>query len=368
MTLVANRLLPLFIAGLLTTTACGGGEAPNSDGSLPDGGVGDAGQTDADSGSATDGAISPDGSTPDGGSIFPLQPSMRRRISAFGKTTCAINDNSEVICWGNDFGGPGPYTAMKGEFLTITTGENVQKLGREKMVCGILSSGELRCALWDGKPLDLPVNIQAMDFIDVAGSNNELAVLTTSGRVRLFGWYDEQYEGPPGGDKVVRVAYSGGVVCGIGEGGEALCWEKGKDSLPRVITGNYVDIATGDWQSCAVTDTGKIRCWDDEGGEFRSLPEEVDSYRIVQLASSRQGSRDKWCALVDDGRPICGDFGKAYPTTLPEEERLVEVAVGEFHYCGIRPDDTVLCWYCEIGDEQCAQITTPPPGFKATPR
>jgi hypothetical protein len=88
---------------------------------------------------------------------------------------------------------------------------------------------------------------------------------------------------------------------------------------------------------------------------------------VVQLASDAEG--DKLCALFNDGRVLCAtEFHSGIDEfRLPEGERVVEIAVGDTHVCGLRADDSALCVPLSCSGD-CTALITPPAGFKAAPR
>ncbi len=359
------------LCGVVALSAC---SAPDRDGTgdtLP---AGNAGMSGAGGTAGRGGEPGGMGGAGAGGAAFPLRPPARRRIAAFGDTTCALSKGSEVVCWGADgwsnLQEVGPYTAMRGDFLTLAVGSDFRS---RATVCGVLASGGVRCADWTGdaeRVKDLVANIPEGNFIDVAATGEEIAVLDTAGRITGVGNTSSWSAGPPGGRRAVRVTLAGSDVCAIGDEGEALCWYTSDfDTLLPAPVDEFIDIATGDGGTCALTVAGKVRCWNYQGIEWANgFAGETARYRIVQIASSHTSVHDKVCALTDQGRAICGDFALADDRNLPPGEALVELAVGDRHACGIRPDDTVLCWRCSADETECSLITTPPAGFKAAPR
>lgn len=358
------------LCGVAALCACSGPDGDGTGDTLP---AGNAGMSGAGGTAGRGGESGGLGGAGAGGAAFPLRPPARRRIAAFGATTCALSHASEVVCWGADGWTDdevGPYTAMKGDFLTLAVGSDFRS---RATVCGVLASGGVRCADWTGdaeRVKDLVANIPEGNFIDVAATGEEIAVLDKAGRITGVGNTSSWAAGPPGGRRAVRVTLAGSDVCAIGDKGEALCWYSSDlDALLPAPVDEFIDVATGDGVTCALTAFGKVRCWNYEGLERDyHFVREAARYHVVQLASSHTSVHDEVCALTDQGRAICGDFGSPDNRNLPPGEALVELAVGDRHACGIRPDDTVLCWRCSADETECSLITTPPAGFKAAPR
>jgi len=155
------------------------------------------------------------------------------------------------------------------------------------------------------------------------------------------------------------------------------------DALPFVELGSnarVVQIAAGGRHTCALLDSGQVKCWgDNEVGQLGlgdtnprgDEPGEMnDALRAVDLGAGRTataigaGGRHS-CAVLDDGGVKCwgwnnagqlgvgdnrnrGDepceMGELLPRVDLGGRRAVAVVVGGFHSCALLDDGNVACW------------------------
>lgn len=110
--------------------------------------------------------------------------------------------------------------------------------------------------------------------------------------------------------------------------------------------GTWSQVASGEYDFCALDRDGLIDCWgvnpngegDAPAGEFTAL----------------SGGYHNFCALDTDGYPICWGFREE--VTGAPREVLVALSVYDGNACGIREDGSVLCW----GDDEAT--AAPPSG------
>ncbi len=345
-------------------SGCGGSESNDT----PD----TAGVDVGDGAPPGDGSTDAGGDAPTPGDADSGAPVFTRvvthRIAAAEDATCVITAAGTVQCW-TVGAAPVLATALTGSIKTIAMGGG----GTAPTVCGLFADGSVKCADVTGKASGLTSLVPMRAFTNLAagtGSFTPAALLFdgTKTITRISG--SKATPLTPLTKAVNGGATASGRVCGVDEGGALAC-----TSIDGVYpdwtapsTETYRDVATDGSSVCAVTTSGKVRCWDEKGAALTGFATDAAPFNIIQLASSGEGlADDPICALVDDGRPICADNFTAFrarSTTLPVTEHVVEMAVGGWvggHLCGIRPDDTVVCW-------DCPSCNTVPAGLKAKPR
>jgi alpha-tubulin suppressor-like RCC1 family protein len=348
--------------------------------------------------------------------------------------TCLLGTDGGVWCWGNGFTarapvdlGPGRRAAAiaAGDFHTcaiIAPGSAdagaVRCWGENR--AGQLGVGTTRRVGDDRHPeaapaVDLGPGATARAL--AAGSNFTCAILggAQDGAVRCWGGNSSGQLGlgntaavgddepvasvPPvdlGGHRATAIAAGGFHACAVLDDGALQCWGgngtgelgRGNDANVgdadspgthppiRVGTGRTVTgIAAGLSTTCAILDTGGVRCWgyggsgalglgNDESVGDDETPASVPPValgagrRAVGLALGAYHS----CALLDDGSVRCwgpngrGELG--YGNTIPIGDaatpdqadpvkldgRAVELAAGGYHTCVLLDRGTLQCW------------------------
>jgi alpha-tubulin suppressor-like RCC1 family protein len=254
-------------------------------------------------------------------------------ITAGAYHTCALLDNGSVRCWGNGTSG------QLGNVAAVYIGDD-----ETPDTAG---------------PVDLGAGRKAVAV--AAGSYHTCAVLD-NGAVRCWGWGlygqlgyggtanigDDETPGSVGpvalgaGRKAIAIAAGEYHTCAILDDGAVRCWGAGDsgelgygnvdavgdDETPDAVgpvdlgTGRTaVGIALGLRTSCAVLDTGDVRCWgsstyglgygDREDIGDDETPGSVDPIdlgagRTALAISGRTGHN---CAVLDDGSVRCWGYG-----------------------------------------------------------
>ncbi len=188
------------------------------------------------------------------------------------------------------------------------------------------------------------------------------------------------------GGRVMRLARDS-HACALLSDGTVRCWGPnrhgelgngtrstiGDDELPRAaasveLGGRAVDVAVGHGWSCAVLDSGVVKCW----GRLLVDPDSRGSPEIREVdvggpVVSLSGASQHACALLTEGRVRCwganydGELG--YGTNDPIKSpaargdvdvggRVVQLALGEYHTCALLDRGSVRCW----GDSSEGQL------------
>lgn len=238
-------------------------------------------------------------------------------ISAGTDHQCARTELGTARCWGNSGHGELGYGSRRdiGRLASpasagdVPLGERVVQVAAGRyQSCALLESSRVRC--WGEAPLSGPIPrdqeeqarpADAFPLLDVGGKVRQIAVggsvcaLRMDGRVRCWGNNDHGQLGyghqrrvatPANagdvhvGGTVVQIAAGVAHVCVLLATGNVRCWGRGDygslgygngldigddetlESAGDVpIGGRVVQIAAGGFHSCALLDTGKVRCW-----------------------------------------------------------------------------------------------------------
>jgi len=286
-----------------------------------------------------------------------------KAISAGDSHTCAVRDDDKVICWG--FAGyyaTGYY--YRGPYNNIGDNETPGSVG----------------------PVDLGAGHTAKAIS--AGGRHTCAILDDNS-VRCWGNGAEGQVGYPNPNTILTPATEGPV-------------DLGQDGSGRKFTA--VAISAGGAHTCAILDTGTVRCWgygaDGQLGYANTASigdnETPGTAGPVDLGPERtavaiSAGRSHTCAVLDDSSVRCWGLGaggrlgygntrnvgdnetpaSAGPVNLGPGRTAVAISAGDSHTCARLDDGGVRCWgnagngrlgYCSpqsIGDNETPDAAGP---------
>jgi cysteine-rich repeat protein len=291
--------------------------------------------------------------------------------------TCALLDTGNVRCWGSDsFGQLGYASAIPiGDNETPATAGDVnvggiviQIVAGDNHTCALLGTGKVRCwgsnfngQLGYSNTTDIGASPAAAGDVNVGGVVIQLAAadrhtcaLLNTGKIRCWG------EGAFG-----QLGYSNPNTIGDNE-------------VPATagdvnIGGTAIQITAGGLQTCALLNTGKLRCWgfgangrlgygntnnigDDETPAFAG---DVNvGGAITQITTSG----NQTCALLSAGKIRCwgsganGRLGYGNTNNIGDNELpatagdinvggvVTQISTGGAHTCALLDAGNVRCW------------------------
>jgi len=326
------------------------------------------------------------------GSVGPVDLGAGRTalaVSAGGDHTCALLDTHQVRCWGagangrlgygntNDIGdnespgSAGPVDLGAGRTAVAISAATAH-------TCAILDTGQVRC--WGN------------------GANGRLGY----GNTNSIG--DNETPGGFGpvdlgtGRTAVAISAGNSHTCAILDTGQVRCWGNGANG--RLGYGNTttigdnetpggfgpvdlgagrtaVAISAGNAHTCAILDTGQVRCWGlgtngrlgygntnsigDNEAPGSVAPVDLGAGRTAVAISAAGAST---CVILDTGQVRCwgsgadgrlgtgnlndiGDNetpGSVPPVDLGAGRTAVAISVGAAHACALLDDGSVRCW------------------------
>lgn len=227
---------------------------------------------------------------------------------------------------------------------SITAGSN--------HACALLETGGVKCwgynakgQLGDGTFVSkAPVQVQGLTsgITAIAAGSNHTCVLTTVGGVKCWG------------------ANSGGQV------GDGTTTDQSSPVQVEGLTSGVTAVTAGGTHTCALLDTGSVKCWGYNGSAFRVLgdvgtverwlePTQVDGLATGVAAIS--ASAYHTCALMNTGGVKCwgrngnGQLGNGLAqqsNTVVQVSELTSgvaaIALGYAHSCALMIDGTAKCW------------------------
>ena len=363
-------------------------------------------------------AVSP----PDSGARLGL---VRMSANADGAHTCAVKEDSTVICWGLDSNG------QLGDGKTTNSPAPVKVAGFDGAIsvaagnyhtCALVFNGNVFC--WgDNKAgqLGIGTTTASLKPVQVSGVTGVVAIAagslhTCAVRVDGTAWCWGSNSAGQIGDGTLQnrliptrvsgistaASIAGGAAhsCALLADGTARCWgANGRGQLgdgtttqrplPVTVSGlsganaNPVALSTGDDDTCAVRSDGTAWCWGDNTfGKLgdgtttqRSTPVRVSG--ITTAISISAGSSDT-CTLLASGGVMCngdnnigqaGDGTTTTPRLTPGAVLNLSgdalIAVGNGFGCAMNVNETIQCWGNNSEDTLGNGSTTPP--FSTTP-
>lgn len=294
-------------------------------------------------------------------------------IDAGSEHTCALTTAGGVKCWGyNNYGQIGDNTTfdryapqnvfgMSSGLLAITTGW--------MHTCTLTSSGGAKC--WGTNhygQLGDNTSIDRHSPVDVIGLSSGITAISA------------------GGGHTCALTSSGGIKCW----GNNFSGQLGNGSVPSKIptpvdvtglTSDVVAIAAGTGHTCALTTSGGVKCWGSNvSGQLgdgttimRNTP--VDVIGLADGVSAISTGQEHSCALMESGKVKCwGDnrFGQVgdgtqtnrlTPTDVTGLSDITTIQLGEWHSCAITSGGGGTCWgwnkYGRLGDGTTITRLTP---------
>ena len=323
-------------------------------------------------------------------------------ISGHGNSMCALLDNADLKCWGNNFSGQlgtgdtaarGDGPGEMGDALTpIPLGAGLTAIGvsaGDSHTCALLVGGRVKCwgsnesgRLGQGNqdnapsPKELPAIQFARPAIAVSASNylfngkggqfgGSTCVLLDDGSARCWG----ESDGVPHPDST----YGYGIGDEPGEMSALSALTFGGSPAQSIIAGAV---------SAVVLSDGSLRLWgtgaqlgqpDLGSNRIGMTPAALASLAAVQLGAKKVKSiaigLNHACAVLDGGVLKCWGngtdgqlgLGSTWATSAaPSEVAAVDlgghsaqqVAAGTYHTCAILDDGTLRCW----GDNAYGQL------------
>jgi alpha-tubulin suppressor-like RCC1 family protein len=302
---------------------------------------------------------------------------LASRISVGGHHTCAVLDTGLMRCWGkNTYGQLGYNTKLSvgdGEAIAsygyVNVGGPVRKVAAGyEHTCALLEDGNVRCwgrnnfgQLGLANTTDIgddeqPYRASLVELDgtakDIVAGGYHTCALMTSGSVRCWGY--NAY-----GQLGLGNAYSGNNSIGDSEV---------PASVPPVAVGgnNVLQLSAGLHHTCALLDTGNMRCWGHNGsgrlgygsspGELHAPTEDVDvGGQVLQIAAGESHT----CALLSTGAVKCWGngangrlgYGKTDPKYTPDDASVYlddatafQITAGGDHTCALLSTGAARCW------------------------
>jgi cysteine-rich repeat protein len=254
-------------------------------------------------------------------------------VTTGGTHACALTNSGQVVCWGSGFQGTLGY----GNTDNIGDDEHPSEAGFVDVgaaivalsagigqTCVIQANGAIRCwgpstygqlgygnteTIGDDEPPSSAMALRfSRDAVAVTAGWFHTCALFSNGDVRCWGRGDEGQLGQASTENFGDM-------------------ERATETDPIILggEGKVVTIAAGDNHTCALLDSGELRCW---GDNFRG-----------QLGLGIEGN------IGDDEHPAVAD-------AVDIGGDVIQFDAGGDHTCAVRSDYAVFCW----GDNFSGQL------------
>ncbi len=299
-------------------------------------------------------------------------------LAAGGDHTCALTSAGAAKCWGfNGYGQLGDGTIVDHRTAMDVSGleSGVAALVAGKNhTCALTSAGGVKCwgrneygqlgdGTTDSRSAPVEVNGLASGVTKLAAGESHTCALTSTGGVKCWGYnlFGQLGDGTTN-DQPIPVAVSGltsGVTslaaggahtCAVTDTGGVKCWgfnhvgQLGSGttttaSTPVDVSGlasGVTAVVAGNWHSCALTQVGGVKCWGDnlygalgDGTSDSRSRTPVDVSGLASGVAAIDAGGRFACAVTNaDGVKCWGDngFGQLGDGTLIVQRTPVDVA------------------------------------------
>lgn len=329
-------------------------------------------------------------------------------LTAGYQQTCALTVAGAVKCWGSNsdgqLGNNDPLKASKNTPVDVSGLTSVIAItAGARHTCALKNSGGMQCwgqnssnQLGDGSGTEklVPVNVSGLASGVAAISAGELhtCALTTSGGVKCWGanGYGQLGDGTitphatPGDvsgltSGVAAISTGNFHTCALTTGGGMKCWGKnseaqlgdGTTASPRsqpVSVSNLANgvawISSGHSHTCAVTTSGRAKCWGSQDSTYARLGDGTAIQRTTAInvsgfingGSPLEAGGFHTCALTSSGGVKCwgynnmGQLGdnsninRNTPVSVSGLSNATAVSAGYLHTCALTAAGGVKCW------------------------
>jgi alpha-tubulin suppressor-like RCC1 family protein len=250
------------------------------------------------------------------------------QVSTGYSHTCALLTTGKVRCWGwNKYGQLGYRNAANREDNEVTpTSAREVNLGDKAIqittgtyhTCALLATGKIRCWGWN--------HYGQLGYGNTTNIGNNISP-TLARNVDV-------------GEKAIQVTANGYHSCAVLTTGKVSCWgwnyfgqlgyghsnTIGDDEPPASagyvnVGGNVIQLTAGTYHTCALLDTGKVRCWgSNHHGQLgyrntttvgnHEAPATAGDVKLAGNVIKIKAEADRTCALLDSGKVRCWGEGE----------------------------------------------------------
>ncbi len=297
-------------------------------------------------------------------------PSVKaKQIASGGFHSCALTVENRLRCWGNNaYGQLGNGTTTNAlDPVQISVLPNVKAVtAGANHTCALTTDGKVWCwganfrgELGNGTTTNAskPVQVAGLKAKSISGGTSHTCAVTTSGKAKCWGYnLNGQLGNGTTNDSSVPVQVSG-------------------------LTKKIKSIAAGGYHSCAVTTSGKVKCWGSNSqgqlGNNKTVSSRVP-VSVYKLAASTvvKAGLHTTCAITKKAAAKCwglgidGQLGNGKLTNSAKpvgvsglSKKVKKISIGVSHGCAVLTTGTVKCWgdnfYGQLGNRTTTSTVVP---------
>jgi alpha-tubulin suppressor-like RCC1 family protein len=266
-------------------------------------------------------------------------------LDAGWRHVCALNEESKVVCWGNNASGQTAVPENLGLVTQVSAGG--------EHTCAITATGFAKCwGLNTGGQSSVPQDLGRVSQIS-AGYDNTCAV-TETGQARCWGLNSYGSSTVPQDlGKVVEISTSGFITCSLKETGEVVCWgykaRNGENNVP-VDLAKSARVSTRGNHACALSEERDLRCWGSY--PFSEIPLPLNMPNVKKVSTGAQHT----CMIGEDDHAKCWGWNQYGRAVVPQDLGTVsEISAGVSFTCAVTEYAQVRCW----GDNSEGELNVP---------
>ncbi len=305
------------------------------------------------------------------------------KVDAGEHTTCAIDTDQKVYCWGDNWGGQlgtgslGGHTTERTSAVVGLTGVIDIAVGGTSNytgghACAVKNDGTVWC--WGNDDNGLLGNGTYAN--EPAFSSTPVQVVGVTNAIKVSADIDH----------TCALKSTGTVVCwgdnAVGQMGNGTTTGLGQNSPVAVSNlADVVQISAGLGFTCAVKDNGSVWCWGAATygrmgtGSTNPAPQLVPVQASISSVVEVSTGDSHVCAVRSDQSLWCwgnganGRLGNGFTTTqyspvlVSSLTGVTSVSLGYFHSCAVKTDETAWCWghgtYGQLGRGTFTHSYTP---------
>jgi hypothetical protein len=305
-------------------------------------------------------------------------------LSSSQRTTCAVDQNHKLRCWGSDMLESFGIVATSNPAEVATPIKELSAMTAGWESCYLSTDGQLSCGTWNWYGTAQPtfmITTSAADVRDLAaGQPPSCTIEGPANKAKLLcgGSMAErkhvtEYKANP-----VEVAARNMRACVADDAGNVSCFGflyywGAQPPPPLNLTkvagvGKVAMLAASSYHDCALSKAGRVTCWVGRtetqwgpDGQPISVSYKAETpLEMTELGDSVvqiTAGNASLCALDKAGVVKCWDdnpYGQDGTRwlPLPQLDPMVEISAGFDHTCGRHRDGRVTCW----GDDVYGQL------------
>ena len=280
--------------------------------------------------------------------FYPLMASdaVSAAVLDAGSFICGIQADNTVVCWGDG------STPPSGTFSKISVGSG--------HACGVRTDNTLACWGRDTKGQATP---PSGSFSQASAGNQYSCGVLTDNTVVCWGNNSHGQATPPSGT-FSQVSAAKDHTCGVRTDSTVACWGNNSHGQTTPPSGTFSQVNSGGtFYTCGVRTDNTAACWGATGGNY----EKSDGRDVPPNGTFSQVSAGiAWftCWLRTDNAVLCSGTNEFPPSEAlrPPNSTCIckplrpgclcespsglftKISAGNNNVCGVRPDNTVLCW------------------------